>query len=143
MQYSVSILKFDSRNVNLYTLGRKLALHYSIDNNIKKGTNNKVSVKTALEYCPAIPSYETVLASDRQINRRIYDAFEKTFEDLGFNCQLVNSDGTLVDGADLYGMKFTEYQKLYLYFSIPCAFDQTDRITRREDEKSKAKRRKQ
>ena len=143
MQYPLSILKFDSRNANLYPLGRKLALHYSIDNNIKKGTNKKISVKTALEYCPAIPSYEAVLASDRQINRRIYDAFEKTFEELGLNCQIINSDGSFVDEADLYGMKFSQYQKLYLDFSIPCAFDQTDRIARREDEKVKAKRRKQ
>lgn len=143
MQYPLCILNFDSRNANLYPLGRKLALHYSIDNNMKKGTNKKVSVKTALEYCPAIPSYKAVLASDRQINRRIYNAFEKTFEELGLNCQLIDGDGTFVDGAELDGMKFTEYQKLYLYFSIPCAFDQTDRIARREDEKAKAKRRKQ
>lgn len=143
MQYPVSILKFDSRNANLYPLGRKLALHYSIDNNIKKGTNNKVSVKTALEYCPAIPSYESVLASDRQINRRIYDAFEKTFEDLGLNCELRRSDGSSFDGGEVYGMKFTEYQKLYLYFSIPDAFDQTERLARQKDEKAKAKRRKQ
>ena len=142
MQYPLSLLKTDSRNANLYPLGRKLALHYSIDNNIKKGTNNKMRVKNALEYCPAIPSYSEVLASDRQINRRIYNSFEKTFEDLGFNCELRYGDGNLVDGSDMYGMKFTEYQKLYLCFSIPCSFDQSDRITRREDEKAKNRRRK-
>ena len=139
MQYPVSILKYDSRNANLYTLGRSLSLHHSIDNNVKKGTNNKVSVKTALEYCPAIPTYDEVLASDRQINRRIYNSFEKTFDDLGLNCQLINSDGTSVDGSDLYGMKFTKYQKLYLYFSVPDVPDQTDRLSKHMDDKCKSR----
>ena len=52
MQYPLSLLKTDSRNANLYPLGRKMALHYGIYNNFIKGTNSKLGVDTALQYCP-------------------------------------------------------------------------------------------
>ena len=54
MQYPVELLKVDERNSNLYPLGRKLLLHYSMNNNRKKGTYNIISVKSLLEVCPGI-----------------------------------------------------------------------------------------
>ena len=118
-QYPLCLLKLDARNQNLYPTGRKLAIHHSIRNNRKKGTNKKIGVKTLLDYCFSIPSYDAVMASDRQLKRRIYDAFEKTLASLNFDCVLKDAEGNTIKHDEIHRMKFAQYQKLYVHFSVP------------------------
>ena len=142
MQYPLSLLKTDSRNVNLYPLGRKLALHYSMNNNIKKDTNDKISVRKALSYCPAIPSEEEVWKCDRQIKRRIYEPFEKTLYDLGFDFEFVN-DGDENKIIDRHSLHFAEYEKLYIRFSVPGVIIQDAHPICRKEEKVNIKHKKE
>jgi hypothetical protein len=142
MQYPLSLLKTDSRNANLYPLGRKMALHYGMDNNFIKGTNSKLGVDTALQYCPLIPSCEKVEKSDRQFNRRIYEPFEKTLRDLGFNYEFL-LNGVVKNADDIHGMSCTQYLKMSVSFSIPDIIIDVERLTRRKEEKAKAKKRKE
>lgn len=142
MQYPLSLLKTDSRNANLYPLGRKMSLHYGMDNNFIKGTNSKLGVDTALQYCPLIPSCEKVEKSDRQFNRRIYEPFEKTLRDLGFNYEFL-LNGVVKNADDIHGMSCTQYLKMSVSFSIPDIIIDVERLTRRKEEKAKAKQRKE
>ena len=142
MQYPLSLLKTDSRNANLYPLGRKMALHYGMDNNFIKGTYNTLGVDTALQYCPLIPSCEKVEESDRQFNRRIYEPFEKTLRDLGFNYEFL-LNGVVKNSDDIHGMSCTQYLKMSVSFSIPDVIIDVERLTRRKEEKAKAKQRKE
>lgn len=118
-QYPLCLLKLEGRNPNSYSVGRKLAIHHSIRNNRVKGTNNKIGVKTLLGYCVSIPGYDEVMASDRQVKRRIYDAFEKTLDSLNFDCVLKDAEGNIVTRDEIHRMKFSQYQKLYVHFSVP------------------------
>lgn len=138
MTYPLSLLRMDSRNKNLYPLGRKMALHYGMDNNVILGTNNKLSVKIALEYCPAIPTKDEVEKSDGRIKRRIYESFEKTVEALGFNCEFVKGE-EVKDIAYIHNLDIDKYEELCVRFTIPDIVIQDDRRNRRAAEKAKAK----
>ncbi|MDR0728454.1 MAG: hypothetical protein LBF21_02505, partial [Puniceicoccales bacterium] len=70
-QYPRKLLQIDGRNAIAYRLGNKLAEHWSIRNNRKKGTHNIISVEKLLEVVPDIPSRETVEQKDRHFYRAI------------------------------------------------------------------------
>ena len=138
MTYPLSLLRTDAKNKNLYSLGRKMALHYGMDNNIAVGTNNKLSVKTALKYCPTIPTKEEVEESNGRIKRRIYESFEKTVAALGFAYEFVMGE-EVKDIAYIHNLDIDKYEKLCIRFAIPDIVIQDDRRNRRAAEKAKAK----
>ncbi|MEW4353761.1 hypothetical protein AB1I63_02515 [Streptococcus pneumoniae] len=80
MQYPISLLKLDERNSNAYVIGRKLALHQSISNNIKKGTHKIISVESLLNIAPDIPNIETVRIGNGAWTERIADKLEKVLD---------------------------------------------------------------
>lgn len=122
-QYPVSLMKLDTRNSNLYPLGRKLAIYHSIRNNKNKGTNKKIRVDSVLSCCPLLPLHETVQKGDRHWSRRIYEPFEKTLKELNFDCVLKDAGGKVIDRNAMETMKFTEFQELFIHFSIPSEGD--------------------
>ena len=61
------------KNPNSYNLLRKIAEQKNM--NIGKPNENIISVATLLKCCPAIPSYDKVMATDRHITDRIIDPF--------------------------------------------------------------------
>lgn len=66
MQFPTALLSHDNRNANSYAIGRKIALHHSMDNNAAAGTNNTISVRALLETAPEIPTYDTLVAAGRR-----------------------------------------------------------------------------
>ena len=138
MTYPLTLLRMDSKNKNLYPLGRKMALHYGMDNNVTMGTNDKLSVKIALEYCPTIPTKDEVEKSDGRIKRRIYESFEKTVATLGFDCEFVMGE-EVKDIAYIHNLDIKKYEKLCIRFAIPDIVIQDARRNRRAAEKAKAK----
>jgi len=82
MQYPYALLGLDERNANSYSLGRRLLLHRSMDNNTRKKTANIISIKSLLQACPDIPSYEEVMRNDRHIDWRIKTPFENALNAL-------------------------------------------------------------
>jgi hypothetical protein len=67
------------RNANAFALGRKLALHASIDKQPHSRMTDIISVKSLIELCPSIPScHEIESGSDRHFDRRIAGSLAKS-----------------------------------------------------------------
>ena len=75
------IYRLDERNENLVPVSRKLVAHYTMDRNIKSGTNDIISVESLLSSFQSLPSYEEVKET-RQHRLRIIDPFERTLNHL-------------------------------------------------------------
>lgn len=119
MQYPIELLKVDERNSNLYPLGRKLLLHYSINNNKKKGTSNIISVKALLEVCPNIPTYEKVMSEGRQLDQRIRTPLEKALDTLNFiNWEYSNSKGVPLTEEQILSTDYKTFKNLYIKFNV-------------------------
>lgn len=82
MSYPSALFKTDDRIPSAYHIGKKLALHYSMTNNQRKGTANLISVKSLLDAAPDIPSYKEVMEKDRHLSQRIIAPFEKALNSL-------------------------------------------------------------
>lgn len=136
MQYPVELLKVDERNPNSYHIGKKLLLHNSIDNNRRKGTANILSVKSLLEVCPDIPTYEQVLATDRALDRRIKVPFETALNSLSsfISWEYCNSKGIPLTEEQLQATDFSSFIKLYIKFDVLGAPDHTARLESRAEE---------
>lgn len=63
-----------------YWFARKISEHKRI--NIGKPNEDIISVKTLIEACPNFPTYEEVISSDRHINKRIIEPFERDMDTL-------------------------------------------------------------
>lgn len=119
MKYPTELLKVDERNSNLYPLGRKLLLHYSMGNNRKKGTSNIISVKLLLEVCPGIPTYTEVFKLNRSIDQRIKIPFEKALDSLKFiKWEYSNSKRVPLTEEQILSIDYKTFEKLYIKFKI-------------------------
>lgn len=136
MQYPVELLKVDERNPNSYHIGKKLLLHNSIDNNRRKGTANILSVKSLLEVCPDIPTYEQVLATGRQLDQRIRTPFETALNSLSsfISWEYCNSKGVPLTEEQLLATDYSTFIKLFIKVDVLGAPDQTARLEARAEE---------
>ena len=143
MQYPIELLKVDERNPNNYHIGKKLLLHNSIDNNKRKGTANILSVKSLLEVCPDIPTYEQVLATDRALDRRIKVPFETALNSLSsfIIWEYCNSKGVPLTEEQLQATDYSTFIKLYIKFDVLGVPDQTARLERKAEQVTKKKKR--
>ena len=71
MQWPTSLLLHDNRDQNGYAIGRKLAIHHSMDNNAAAGTNCTLSVKSLLAEAPDIPTIEDLRAGNQRNWKRL------------------------------------------------------------------------
>lgn len=67
-----------NKNPYMYWLGRKIAEHKRM--NLGKTNENIIAVKTLLGACPDFPTYKEVMATGRQVNRRIIEPFERDMD---------------------------------------------------------------
>lgn len=145
MQYPLELLKIDKRNPACFYIGRKIALHHSMYNNKLKGTDNIISVKSLLDDCLVIPTYEQVKETDRHLNQRIIAPFEKALNNLKFiRCwEYCNSKGAPLTEEQLQAMNYSTFIKLYIKFDVLGAPDQTARLkARAEEAKAQAEKKK-
>ncbi|HFI0640025.1 TPA: hypothetical protein ACGO3K_002158 [Streptococcus suis] len=124
MSFPISLFRLDERNSNAYSLGRKLALHQSINNNRKKGTNKIISVKSLLQTAPEIPSIETVRSKNGSWTERIEEKLVKSLDILVENDVLefwnyCNSKGVELSDEQLnaFGSYFI-FENLKIEFSV-------------------------
>lgn len=138
MQVSPELLKIDERNGNAYALGRKLLLHYGMDNNIAKGTRNIISVKSCLEFCPDIASIDDVMSKGRQVDQRIKMPLEKALNSLPFvDWEYCNSKGKPLTDEQLFSTDYKTFVDTFIHFEILDAPDNTERIKRKATKKKK------
>lgn len=130
MQYPMELLKVDERNSNLYPLGRKILLHFSINNNKKKGTSNIISIKSLLEVCPDIPTYEKVMNEGRQLDQRIKIPFEKALNSLPFiQWEYSNTKGIPLTEKQIISTDYKTFEHLYIRFEVMGFPGQTIKLT--------------
>lgn len=157
--FSTRLFSVDDRNPSTYSLGKKLQLHAGMDNNIKSGTCDIISVKALLGECPAIPKYDEVMTKDRNINKGIVTPFEKALNelaDVGFlelweYCsakkvplteeQLAGKPNK--DGSQTKIVDYEVFEKSYIHFKLADAPDQAARIKASENKAKEASKRKE
>ena len=141
-QYPLLLFKTDERNPVILPLGDKLSTHSSIDNNIRRGTANIISVKKLLKALQAqIPSYKTVMKEDRHWERRIKDPLEKGFDGMK-DCvrwEYCNSKGLPLSDEQLADTSYANFASLYIHFEMIGAPDQTERLQAKAERAKKRK----
>lgn len=82
MPYPLALLKVNANaNRHSFYLGRKLAEHHNM--NYWKSNANIIGVKSLVEACPDLPSYDEVMRSaGKQVKQRIIDPFERDLMNL-------------------------------------------------------------
>lgn len=123
MSFPKILFRVDERNPSTLILGRKLALHYGIDNNQLKGNANIISVKSLLSECSqTIPRYDEVINSDKRIGDRIIKPFEdalNALSDLDFmTWEYSNPKGVPLTDEQLGNISYADFERLYIKFSV-------------------------
>lgn len=149
MQFPLALFKVSERNPSTFNIGRKLALHNSMDSNITRGTANIISVKTLLDVCPDIPSAEQVAATDRHYQTRIVNPFEKALDKLVKDKVLASWEYCNAKSAPLTGEQYANmgdygtFTRFYVKFSMRDAPDQSARIERNAKKREKLEKQKE
>lgn len=145
-QLPQSYLTWEDRDNVERQIHYKLNRHYFIDRNIKRGTNNIISVKSLLEGVTDIPSYEEVKETDRAYTRRITDRLEEGLDKIAkrgiITWEYCNPGKAPLTITQLQNMDFNTISNLYIHFEILNAPDQSERIKAKEKKQKQADRRK-
>lgn len=145
MQYPHALFQLDSRNPNLWTIGRKLALHNSMDSNRTAGTANTISVRSLLESAPEIPSYDKVMAGDRNLNKNIVTPFERCLDALVAKGVLTewtywNARNKKLNDEQLANLSYDMFIEIYVRFVfVHNPPDQGKRLAAKETKQSRKK----
>ena len=147
-QYPVKLLGLDSRKPTAYYIGRKLAEHNSIDNNVIRGTQNILSIPAILAVTD-LPTFEEVQKKDRgHWENRIKRFFEEALDTLTQEGILEDWEYTHAKGVPLTDeevdnlTRYEDFAKLYLHFKLADAEDQTERIEAKQRARAEAKKKK-
>lgn len=132
VQFPIELLAISERNPNAYPIARKLALHHSIDNNIKRGTANIISVAKLLEVAPEIPNIEVVRAVNGSWSERIKGALEKALDAIEgvVSWEYSNTKGAPLTDKQLEISDYETFIKLFVKFDIKGAPDQEEKKKR-------------
>lgn len=145
MQYPNILFQLNARNPNLWPIGRKLALHNSIDNNRETGTANTLSVRSLLESAPDIPKYEEVMQGNKNVTDRIIKPLELCLDQLieeNFLSEWTywNARNIELTYEQLLIMDYQTFISSYIHFAIAMESpDQTSRLKAKETKPIKKK----
>ena len=78
---SQSLFAVDNRNANAFAIGYEMLLHYGINNNVMKGTEDKLRVETLLK-CTSFETPEDLSKSRRGWREQVNDRFEQALDEL-------------------------------------------------------------
>ena len=122
--YPISLLSIDNRKRAAYFAGKKLAYHYSLLQNQKKGSNNCISVSALLHSIPVIPDITSIEKSDPgHWDRRIHLPLENVMKNLIENRIMENWEYCLsgkkeVLDPDPFFASYENYCRLYIRFEL-------------------------
>jgi len=135
MQFPLEALKLDERNPNVYPLGRKLALHASIDNNKLRHTDDILSVEALLPVCPGIPTYERIMKEDKKVKQRIILPFIRALDSITFleSWEFCTAERIPVPKKQVEKMNYKSFTELYVHFKIRDIPDQSTRLEKRAE----------
>lgn len=103
-------------NPHAYYISRKLAEHKRM--NLGKANENIIAVKTLIEACPLLPTYDEVSQAGRQINQRIIQPFIKNLTALEeyFIWEFCNTKGTPLSDEQLELSDYDTFINLFIKF---------------------------
>lgn len=145
-QYPQSLLAIDARNETAYRLGLKMAEQYSMDNNQRRGTANRLKVSTLLAVT-GLPTMEMLQQEtpddSRHWDRRIKDPFETALDRLTGkvirNWEYVKAKGEPLTEAEAYSIAdYYTFTGLLVQFELLEAPEHEERLARRAEEKKAA-----
>lgn len=148
-QYATWLLSIDSKKQNAYRIGLKLVQHANMDNNIIKGTADRLKVTTILK-TTKLPTFENLQNESkdnrRQWESRIKEPLETALDELQAaggvsDWQYVKPGG--VPLSDDEAENITDYEtwaNLLIEFTLTDQPDHKERLNRRKEEKAKAAR---
>ena len=123
IQYPRSLYIIDDRDYNAFAIGEALARHYSMNNNVIRGTEQIISVLKLLE-CTSFPSYETIKSKRWGWERNIKEPLEKALEHL-HQCGTIKdwcySKAKGIRLTDEEAYQITSYEKfvsLYIWYEL-------------------------
>ena len=139
-QLPLALLSLDERNSNAYTIGWKMALHYSHDNNQIRGTAQLLKVKTMLERTN-LPTISEVRTQEGSWRYRIKEPFEAALDALTA-CGLLedwrysHSKGEEMTDEEATSFKnYEEWADTLIHFILKNAPRSAPRLRTREAEK--------
>lgn len=125
MDFPLWLLKNDNRNPNMYFIAKKLAFHVGMKNNVKKGSNECISIRALLDTVPTIPTIDEVDACDPgHWRRRVVDPLENALnqlQNLGYlEWSYCGRSQTMLDDDDVERHKsnFYVFRDLYIKFRM-------------------------
>jgi hypothetical protein len=103
-------------NPHAYYISRKLAEHKRM--NLNKANENIISVKTLVDACPLLPTYDEVSQAGRQINQRIIQPFINNLTALEeyFNWEFCNQKGLPLTDEQLELSDYETFINLFIKF---------------------------
>ena len=123
VEYPRALYSVNDRNFNAFAIGEAMFLHYSINNNVIKGTEQMLSVQKLLEIA-SFPTYEEAKAKRLGWEFFIKEQFEKALDHLherGFLKDWCYSQAKGQKLTDEEASQITTYEKfasLYVWYEI-------------------------
>jgi hypothetical protein len=141
MQYPSQLFELNNkRNPNSYYFLRKIAEHKNM--NIEKKNEDIISVNTLLSASPYLPTYKKVMATDRHIDTRIINPFERDMDALSdtLNWEYCHSNGEPLSDEELSGFNYQLFKACLIRITWIDYPDQTARRKRIADAREKKRR---
>lgn len=144
MPYPQGLLGINGKqNPHSYYLGRKMVEHHNM--NIADPNSNRISVRSLLQACPDIPSYETIMQGKKQVTDRIIEPFDRDMDALEEkygvleSWEYCNSKGAPLTEEQLTKLDYGTWERLLVNFELANYPDQTKRIEKKTRERKAAK----
>lgn len=142
MQYPTVLLRIDNHKPNAYALGRKIAFHHSIYQNMAAGRENTLSVKSLLDAAPGIPTIDEMKAwGVRNWRDKIKKPLEKALDEVikvGLISRWEYRDPTSLaayTSKTAQTLTWTQYNHLVIDFVMINAPDQSEALKKIEERK--------
>lgn len=138
MPYPEELYKINGHyNPNSFYLLRRILEHKNM--NVGKKNENRISVDTLLKACPNMPTYTEVMNTDRAVNRRIIERFERDLdakevsEVIRWN--YCHRNGEPLTDEELVNIDYNLFQFLLIEFEFKNYPSQAKRLNKKYSKK--------
>lgn len=141
--HPLALFKVDAGKPTAYAIGRKMATHYGMNNNIIKGTYNRLKVQTLLDVTD-LPTLENVRQSRNSWYERIKEPLENALDHLTSKevnflkdwtyCKPLGKTMTKEE-ANFTNKPFEEWANTLILFEVVDAPSYKDRLKQLEEKK--------
>lgn len=140
MPYPAQLQTLNSRrNPHSYYLLRRISEHKNM--NVGKANEDIISVKTLLAAAPYLPTYEDVMAGNKNVTNRIIEPFERDMDELQatLSWHYCHSNGVELTDTELLNMSYDSFASLLVKISWNSYPDQTERLKKKAERIEAAK----